>query len=526
MEERTAVLVVGGSLVGLSTAVFLAQQGVPCAVVERHPGTSIHPRARGITARSMELFRQVGLEDAVRAHGQDDIGVFVRARTLADDDHKAVVMPQTRTPDHVSPTTLYACDQDRLEPLLLKRARELGADVRFGTELVDFAQSLDGVTAEIRDRDSGAQHTVHADYLIAADGGRSAVRERLGITRSGPGSLQHQVSILFRADLSRALRGRELFACFLETMSGVLVRRDSGLWQMGVPYKPEQGESAADFTEEHCREVVRTGTGLPDLDVTIDSVMSWEIAALVADRFRDGRIFLAGDSAHVSSPRGGLGGNGGIQDAHNLAWKLAAVLAGHGHERLLDTYETERRPIAFLNMEYALGRMHGEPWTQDYNTVSLGYRYHSPGFVEEDPGDKERVEDPTTPSGRPGTRAAHLPLPTAEAGSTLDLFGREFVLLTGAAGGDWQAEGERAAAARGVPLTVHRVAAGDFPADAAVMERWRALYGVTAEGAVLVRPDGYIVWRAPGHDRDAARELGAALDAGCGRTRAPVSEPG
>ncbi|MBA6433889.1 MULTISPECIES: FAD-dependent monooxygenase [Streptomyces] len=534
MEERTAVLVVGGSLVGLSAAVFLAHQGVPCVVAERHVGTSIHPRARGITARSMELFRQVGLEDAVRAHGQDDIGVFVRARALADDDHHAVVMPQTRTPDEVSPTTLYACDQDRLEPLLLARARELGADVRFGTELVDFTQSRDEVSAVLRDRGSGERRTVRARYLVAADGGRSPVRERLGISRSGPGTLQHQVSILFRADLDRALRGREVFACFLETMSGVLVRRDADVWQMGVPFTPERGESADDFTDERCREVVRTGTGLADLDAEIDSVLSWEIAALVADRFREGRIFLAGDSAHVSSPRGGLGGNGGIQDAHNLAWKLAAVLAGHAGERLLDTYETERRPIAFLNMEYALGRMRGEPWTQEYNTVSLGYRYHSPAFAAEEgadgPGGNEKLEDPTAPSGRPGTRAAHVPLPAGYAdgaSSTLDLFGREFVLLTGDCDAEWRTAAKQAADGRGIPLAVHAAGAGDASAEgAARAERWRVAYGLPAEGAVLVRPDGYIVWRGRRCGDDAAERLGAALDAACGRGREPVSDPG
>jgi putative polyketide hydroxylase len=516
MEERTAVLVVGGSLVGLSAAVFLAHHGVPCVVVERHPGTSIHPRARGITARSMELYRQVGLEPRIRAHGQDDIGIFVRAHALADADHHAVVMPQTRTPGHVSPTTLYACDQDRLEPLLLARARELGVDVRFGTELTDFAQDGEQVSGTIRDRTTGEERTVHADYLIATDGGRSPIRERLGIARSGPGTLQHQVSILFRADLGLALRGREVFACFLETMGGVLVRRDAEVWQMGVPFKPEQGESPDDFTAERCLEVVRTGTGLPDVEAEIDSVLSWEIAALVADRFRNGRIFLAGDSAHVSSPRGGLGGNGGIQDAHNLAWKLSAVLAGHAEPRLLESYETERRPIAVLNMEYALGRMRGEPWTQEYNTISLGYRYHSPAFALENPVDEERLEDPGAPSGRPGTRATHVQLERDGSPlSILDLFGRGFVLLTGDGDAEWHTAVKQATAGRAVPVSVHRI--GTRSGELTDVEgRWPASYGVSADGAVLVRPDGFIAWRGRTLDGRSAETLGAALDAACG----------
>ncbi|KNB51255.1 FAD-dependent monooxygenase [Streptomyces caatingaensis] len=524
MEERTAVLVVGGSLVGLSAAVFLAHHGVPCVVVERHAGTSIHPRARGITARSMELYRQVGLEERIRAHGQDEIGAFVRARALADADHHAVVMPQTRTPGHVSPTTLYACDQDRLEPLLLARARELGADVRFGNELTDFAQEGEQVTGTLRDHTTGKEHTVHADYLIATDGARSPIRERLGIKRSGPGTLQHQVSILFRADLGRALRGREVFACFLETMGGVLVRRDADVWQMGVPFSPEQGESADDFTAERCLEAVRAGTGLPDLEAQIDSVLSWEIAALVADRFRAGQIFLAGDSAHVSSPRGGLGGNGGIQDAHNLAWKLAAALDGHAGPQLLESYETERRPIAVLNMEYALGRMRGEPWTQEYNTVSLGYRYHSPAFSLENPADEERLEDPGEPSGRPGTRATHVPIEqNGSPLSTLDLFGRGFVLMTGDGDADWHTVVEQAASGRGVPVTVHRI--GPRSSELTDAEgRWATSYGVSAGGAVLVRPDGFIAWRGHTLDGRSAKALSAALDAACGNTKGAVAE--
>jgi 2-polyprenyl-6-methoxyphenol hydroxylase-like FAD-dependent oxidoreductase len=516
MEERTSVLVVGGSLVGLSAAVFLAYQGVPCVVVERRDGTSVHPRARGITARSMELYRQVGLEASVRAHGQDDIGVFVHAHALADADHHAVVMPQTRTPDHVSPTTLYACDQDRLEPLLLAHARELGAEVRFHTELTDCAQNGEQVTGLLRDRTTGEARTVRADYLVAADGGRSPVRERLGITRSGPGTLQHQVSILFKADLSRALRGREVFACFLETMGGVLVRRDADVWQMGVPFKPEQGESADDFTADRCLQVMRAGTGLPDLRAEIDSVLSWEIAALVADRFQSGRIFLAGDSAHVSSPRGGLGGNGGIQDAHNLAWKIAAVQAGRADASLLDSYTTERRPVAVLNMEYALGRMRGEPWTQEYNTVSLGYRYHSPALALEDSADEEILEDPETPSGRPGTRAAHLPLEGEDGPlSTLDLFGRDFVLLTGDGNADWPTVVKEATVGRALSVTVRRI--GREPGGLTDVEgRWSAAYGVEADGAVLVRPDGYITWRSRTFAERPAESLGSALDAATG----------
>jgi putative polyketide hydroxylase len=502
MSDHVPVLVVGGSLTGLSAGLFLADHGVACVVVERHADTAIHPRARGITARSMELFRGVGLEPALRAAGQQDIGVFVRATALADADYRTMTMPQMAVPPDVTPSQLCACDQDRMEPLLLARARELGADVRFATEVTDVDPGPDRVGVRLRDLGSGEVRNLTCDYLLAADGIHSPIRERLGIPRQGPGSLKHQVSILFRADLGPALRGRRIFACFLETIGGVLVRRDSRLWQCGVPFHPEKGESADDFTPEHCRRMLRTLTGLPDLEPDVVDVRSWEIAALVADRYREGRVFLAGDAAHVTTPRGGLNGNTGIQDVHNLAWKLGLVLTGRAGDGLLDTYEAERRPQARLALEYSLERMRGEPWAQSYTTLTLGHRYHS-GAVLEPPGatsgaDAPLLEDPTAPTGAPGTRAPHLTV-RRDGGdlSLLDLFGHGFTLLTGLAGDEWRAAAAGAAEALGLDVAAYLVGpAGSgadlVTADAALDER----YGLAAGEAVLVRPDGFVAWRS------------------------------
>jgi putative polyketide hydroxylase len=510
MDEHTAVLVAGGSLSGLSAAVFLAARNVPCVVVERHPGTAVHPRARGITARSMELLRSVGLEERIRDAGREQIGLFVRASALADDEHHAVVMPQTDTPPGVSPTQLYACDQDRLEPLLLDRARELGADVRFGTELVSWTEAGDGIRAVVRDAGGGPERTIRADYLFAADGLRSRTREDLGIRRHGPGTLKHQVSVLFRADLDAALRGRVIFACFLEELDAVLVRRDSEVWQLGYPYYPDRGERAEDITPERALELIRRVTGLPEVTAEIVGIMSWEIAALVAERYRHGRVFLVGDAAHVTSPRGGLGGNACIQDAHNLAWKVAAVLAGQGGDGLLDTYEIERRPVADLIVGYALGRLRGEPLTQDYSTVSIGYRYHSAAVLTEPDDDQGLLEDPRTPSGRPGTRAAHVDLErSGQALSALDLFGPGYTLLAGAGGDPWIEAAAKAAADAGVPVTGYRIGPGGDLTDHT--GRWADRYGIDAAGAVLVRPDGYVAWRSRAGVADPAGTLRTVL---------------
>jgi 2-polyprenyl-6-methoxyphenol hydroxylase-like FAD-dependent oxidoreductase len=569
MKERTSVLTVGGSLCGLAAAVFLAEQGVRNIVIERHPGTAIHPRARGLTARTMELFRSAGMAERVHEVGQEDLGVFVNACTLADEELRTVVTPPLKTSEEIGPIGMYACDQDRLEPVLLEHARKLGADVRFSTEMVDYQQDADGVTVHVRDCASGAASVVRADYLIAADGTHSSIRRSLGIERQGPGTLENVISILFHSDLSAALRGRTVFAAFLTSVHGVLVRRDSQVWQLGVQYYPEKGESLEDFTEQHCVEVIRRATGLPDVAVQLAAApAAWEIAALVADRFQDGRIFLVGDSAHVASPRGGLGGNTGIQDGHNLAWKLSAVLNGLAGPGLLDTYEAERRPVAKLNVGYSVARLRGELFAQDYVTVTLGYRYYSsavlpdgtesthpgadsvPGGVMANgatpanapasagaapaaptagaalAGTEEAsklLEDPRTPTGQPGTRAPHATLLREGTEiSTLDLFGRGFVVFAGAGGERWRDAVAAVAEASGIPATTYLIGVGGDLED--TRGHWAARYGVV-DGAVIVRPDGFIGWRSA-HAADPEQQLRAAFSDLCHRDLTVPAAPG
>jgi putative polyketide hydroxylase len=340
------VLVIGGSLVGLTTAALLADHGVRCLVVERHRGMSIHPRFRGITTRTMEIYRGLDLEDAIRKQGdvEHELGIVGQAHTLADEDLVIAGAPEEEATTGISPTDIVAFDQDQLEPLLLDRARELGATVRFGTELVEFTQDGMGVTAVLRDRDTGADETMRCAYLVAADGAHSPVRKKLGIPATGPGVLGQRMSMVFRTDLTRALRGRVFFSCLIRALGGAtLVRRRAGVWQLAVPYDPT-AEGVADFPPERCVDLLRTATADPGLSAEVLSVLPWEVAAWIADRYEDGRVFLTGDSAHVWPPYGGLNGNTGIQDGHNLAWKLAAVLDGRAAPGLLDTYTSERRP--------------------------------------------------------------------------------------------------------------------------------------------------------------------------------------
>jgi len=381
----------------------------------------------------------------------------------------------------VSPTVRVFLSQDALEPQLRKRAEELGAELRFATEMVSFEQDAHGVTAVIRDRDSGKTQTVRAQYMVAADGAHSRVRERLRIRMKGHGTFSKSITIYFRAHLAPLIEGHKWAVVY------VLNRQLSGFFRF----------------EKRSLELVRMAIGTDRLPITIENIMHWEASADMAEQLHDGRVFLAGDAAHTMPPNGGFGGNVGVQDAHNLAWKLALVLQGRAGPGLLSTYEPERRPPGAFTVEQAysryvlrtaphLSRDGLQPVAPDLN-IEMGYIYHSDAIVPEDPDDSRVHENPRESKGRPGTRAPHVWLQRrGEQISTLDLFGRNFTLLAGPEGDAWT---EAACDARpvGIDLDVHKIGengltdpSGGFP----------AAYGITATGTVLVRPDGFVAWRA------------------------------
>lgn len=447
----TSVLIVGGSLNGLTTALLLAQRHVPCIVVERHARTSVQYKFRGIAPRSMEIYRSLGVEDEIR--GCDPIDErsahIARMKNLTDTEIAWQGVPWADTSD-IGPTGAGVCDQDRLEPILKRHAERHGADIRFHTELVSFEQDTSAVTALIRNRGDDSESTIRAPYLIAADGTHGTIRDALGITRHGPGALQHWMNVIFETNLESTLGERPIRAVFLTDINGTFVPRAGGRWLMAVQYVPERGERPEDFTPEHCADLIRRGAGRPDVSVEIVDVRPWEAAALVADRYREGRAFLVGDAAHVMPPTGGFGGNTGIQDAHNIAWKLEAVLRHAAGESLLDTYDAERRPVAERTMAQALARLQAwfkdpskrlppaEPIIDDH-AVMFGYRYPKGAFVaDEDDQANPAFEDPRTPSGRPGTRAPQLIVEHRGTRiSTIDLFSGQWVLFAGATGKAW-----------------------------------------------------------------------------------------
>ncbi|MFC4533190.1 FAD-dependent monooxygenase [Sphaerisporangium dianthi] len=503
--ESVPVLIAGAGPVGLATAVFLSRHGVRPLLVERRPGTSVLPRAPGIQARTMEIFRAAGLEPAIRALEMDDSlayfeGGILRTRTLAEIAGAQVIEAPTLYGDAISPVTAMGCGQDRYETVLLAAARERGAEARFGTRLVAFEQDEDGVLATLRTEDGERQ--VRARYLVGADGSRSDVRAALGLRTEGRGAVFNALSIYFRApELDALMGGRRFILCYTTaSATPVALSRLHGCdpWVAAAIYDPEAGESAADFTRERCVALIQEVSGRPGLEVEVVDTIPWEGAQRIAERFGAGRVFLAGDAAHVHPPAGGFGANTGIHDAHNLAWKLAAVLNGWAGPGLLDTYDAERRPLGAAMAEQAMVRFrarHGQAAPGDRLVddiiVTLGYRYAStavPGGTGTDP-----LPPRLTLDGEPGTRAPHVWLRRGERpSSTLDLFFDGFVLLTAPGGEAW------ADAAAGHAARVPEVPLRAVPVTADVA----AAYGVGQGGAALVRPDAFVAWRSAGPAED------------------------
>ena len=355
---ETPVLIVGGSLVGMSTAMLLGHYGVKSLCIERHRGTAIHPRAAQISQRTMEIFRTVGVEQIVTRASEQQVvqdGAIMAVDTLAGQEIATYIANLNAGVEHASPCKRVFISQSLLEPLLKARAEELGAELRFSTELVSFTQDADGVTAVIRHRDGGEPETVRAQYMIAADGAHSTVREQLGIKMQGRGVFSNSITVYFRADVTSLLRGRNLSVIYVlnPTLRGFFRFEkpfDRGFLAVNATGDPQHPNTdLRGVTEAECLELIYAALGTRDVPVTIENVMHWQARADVVERFREGRIFLAGDAAHVMPPNGGFGGNTGVQDAQNLAWKLA-------DPQWLDTYESERRPIAQFTVEQAYTR--------------------------------------------------------------------------------------------------------------------------------------------------------------------------
>jgi len=522
------VLISGGGPVGLTASLLLSRHGVRSLLVERHPSTARTPKARGINARTMEVFRQCGIDQAVRDAGlaEGGTGLIVWTETLAGREIERRV-PGRAVPKNmaVSPMKNCLCAQDDLEPVIRRYAEQAGpGELRFNTEMTSFTQTADGVAGVLTDRLTGAETPFSARYLISAEGAQSRMRRALGVNMHGQEKVYDSVNILFHAELTPWVKDRPAALYFVEQedlRATFLTINGRDRWGFLIHSISKFGWRKEDFTPEFCVDLIRKAIGIPDIPVELLGVSPWEASAIVADRYRAGNVFLTGDAAHEMPPTGGFGMNTGVQDVHNLTWKIAAVLRGKADETLLNSYHDERQPLAEITTKNALenalsmGRNERQsrvlPRREFLNEQGLifGVPYESTAVIP-DGTPPAAIDDPITeyiPSARPGSRAPHVWVKRGkEQVSTLDLFGPHFALLAGRDGAAWKRAAE-AVAPSWPPLVAHVIGVdGEFSDPGG---NWHTDYGIEPGGALLVRPDGYVAWRS----RSAASSPESALRA-------------
>ncbi len=529
-QERVPILIVGAGAAGLTLSLLLQQQGIPSLLVERRPAIAWYPRARNHNFRTMEVFRGLFIEPEVIAAGARFSRTF-RTKSLLDPEREETLgIEQIMHIDNLEALSpepiLWHCPQSRLEPLLLRVAKQRGCDVRYNTELASFTQDAEGVTATIVDRKTGTTSVVQADYLAACDGAHSHIRQALGVKTEGLGALnQHFTFMYFQADWAELVRGYEAdaFLIELEDVRGFLLISDEQRGLFSITDIPSEGHAVPEYSVERCKDLVEKAIGKPGLAVEILDIVHWQPIQQVAEHFQQGRVLLVGDAAHTMPPTLGGGASTAIHSAQNLGWKLASVIRGQAAPSLLETYHVERHPVGeFISAQSLTGPALAlvTQGTEDAllppeKRLSLfypiaGYRYRSQAVVSEDaaPAESGKIELLAHPefTGEPGSRVPHLWLERqGQRISTLDLLDGRFVLLAGPDGAFWYEAGRVAAAALGIDLAVYRVGAEGNLLD--LEHGWQTKMGVATEGAVLVRPDGFVAWRASTHATDPESRL-------------------
>ncbi|MFB7914563.1 FAD-dependent monooxygenase [Streptomyces sp. NPDC056061] len=507
VPSKVSVLVVGGGPVGLTLSALLSGFAVDHVLIEARATTSSHPKARGVSARSMEIFRRMGLEAAVRRAGLPASQVFFyRGRDLVDPDftRTAPAHDPGEGEDAHTPSPGLICSQDVLEPVLARHASDLAGDrVLFGTRLVSFTDDGHGVRAVVEEVATGTRHTVTADWLVGCDGAASGVRAGAGIAMEGPTGLGRYLSVRFEAPLGDVVADRASASYFLTVpgRGGFMAVDNDRRWIYQYPLddtvRPQDVSDQA-----YLARLVRTAAGIDDLDVTVHGTMIWRMDAQLAAAYRASRVLIAGDAAHTIPPTGGHGMNTGIGDVDNLAWKLAAVTAGYAGDALLDSYGAERRPVARQVIDISTDNARSRAGYRIDDELLLTAAYDSTALVADPPRPGGTALDPEghRPRCAPGRRLPHVPLPTPDGGtaSTLDLVGPGFALIAQGDGAPWRRQA-RVVQRAGIPLTVHALGSGGH--REARPGRWDAIEGTPGpSGAVLVRPDGHIAWQSDDTD--------------------------
>jgi len=545
--EVKPVIIVGAGPVGLGAALELARCGLRSILIERNERTSWHPKTRNFNTRTMEIARGWGREiyDELRyldlpPNWKSPIR-FLESVVGKETGHVVSRGFAGAGPD-LSPVSSVLSSQDMLEPVMLREIKRTGmVDIRMGHELVEIVRGHEddatSVEIKIRNKATNEVYDLVAPALVASDGAASFVRDFLQVPLDGPMKIAHFINCYYKADIEKYVGERSGILLFVanQRANGVFQPLDAkGRWLSQIQV-PEDQWSTDIFTPERCAQWVRDGVGVPDLEVEVRSVGKWQMNAVVGRRLIAGRILLTGDAAHMFPPTGGLGANTGVQGMHNAIWKLALFLKGKAGRKLLLTYETERRPVArwvadqsYHNRQQVnklgaisrgevsadgMGPQEVLQATRRYGNhigLELGTIYTSDAVVP-DGSIPPIVEDAYTdyvPSGHPGARAPHVWLDrNGERISTIDLAGPEFSIIAGSNGQGWKQIAEVAGKATRLDMPCHVI--GDGLID--VEGTFAARFGVGETGAVLVRPDGFIAWRAHELGPHAAKDLGNAL---------------